>query len=291
MYRPTNPQQNLFDASTDLHPSAQRKLEKSWAKSFKSQILPLLFGLEDTFAHLYHDSTGRPVWSVARMLGVMLVQELLNVTDRAMEDMLAFDVRIAYALGLTRDESYLSRRSLLDLRARLAQHDPDGVLLRRVFDVVTEKALEDLGISSESQRVDSTQISSNIRVKGQNALFAKVLRRFVEQLLAQAPEQALRLPSELREWASTDEGERWFGKGGQKAKLEVLAQWTVDVEVLFAEHQTIREWDTYHDVCTLVSDYCVVETTKESPASAASPSEEAQAARQAKRKAQRKTTT
>ncbi len=96
------------------------------------------------------------------MLGISLLQEMLNLDDQSALDSLAFDVRWQHALGLSAEEAYLSRRSLVDFRSRLVTLDPEMQMVRRIFDKVGDAAIEDLGISVKEQRVDSTLIASNI---------------------------------------------------------------------------------------------------------------------------------
>ena len=74
MYKKTNPQQKLFGVGSQLSASLRNRLESSWAHLFKTEILPLLFKYEDQYAMLY-GKTGRPNFSVARILGLCLLQE------------------------------------------------------------------------------------------------------------------------------------------------------------------------------------------------------------------------
>jgi hypothetical protein len=81
MYKRTNPQQNLFGVETQLSTSLRNRLESSWAQLFRIEILPILFRNEDQYAMLY-GKTGRPNFSVARLLGRCLLQELNDLSDQ-----------------------------------------------------------------------------------------------------------------------------------------------------------------------------------------------------------------
>ena len=135
----------------------------------------MLLDVEDEFAALYSEETGRPNWSVARMLGICILQEMLNLDDQTALDAVAFDVRWQHALGLEPEEAYLSRRSLVEFRSRQVAKDPEMKTLRRVFTRVGEKAIADLKLSTKEQRVDSTLITSNIFTRGRRDLFRKAL--------------------------------------------------------------------------------------------------------------------
>ena len=111
MYKKTDPQQSLFGVQSQLSASLRTRLKDSWAQLFKAQILPILLNSEDNFSILY-GTTGRPNFSVARMLGLCFLQELYNLSDQQTLDAFGFDIRWRYALDLGDEDAYLSRRSL-----------------------------------------------------------------------------------------------------------------------------------------------------------------------------------
>ena len=123
MYKQTSPQQKLFGVETQISPSLRGRLESSWAHLFRCEVLPILFRKEDDYAMLY-GTTGRPNFSVARLLGLCLLQEWNDVSDQEALDTFSFDIRWRYALDVNDDEDYLSRRSLVEFRRRLAAKDP-----------------------------------------------------------------------------------------------------------------------------------------------------------------------
>jgi hypothetical protein len=81
MYKKTDSQQCMFGVETQLSKSLQSRLKGLWANLFRAQILPILLRSEDDFASLY-SKTGRPNFSVARILGLCLLQELNNMSDQ-----------------------------------------------------------------------------------------------------------------------------------------------------------------------------------------------------------------
>src|SRR5271157_2876189 len=166
MYKKTAPQQKLFGVGTQLSPSLRSRIESSWAQLFKLEVLPILLKNEDRYALLY-GKTGRPNFSVARVLGLCLLQEWNDLSDQQALDTFSFDLRWRYALEVSdEEEDYLSRRSLVEFRRRLAAKDPEMKLVRNLFDGVRDSAIQKLGVSAANQRVDSTHIISNIRIRG-----------------------------------------------------------------------------------------------------------------------------
>ena len=237
MYKKTTPQQKLFGVDTQLSPSLRNRLESSWAHLFKIEVLPILFRNEDRYAMLY-GKTGRPNFSVARLLGLCLLQELNDLSDQQALDTFSFDIRWRYALDVSEDEDYLSRRSLVEFRRRLAAKDPEMKLVRNVFDNIRDSAIKKLGLSARDQRLDSTHIISNIRIRGRLALFSNTLTVFLKSL---NEDQFSRVPKAIQQW-HTSESEGWFGLGPaeQKVKLEELAQYLYELIVIFEKDDEVK---------------------------------------------------
>ena len=181
MFKQTNPQQDLFGVDTQLSEALRTRLKASWAHLFKVEILPILFECEDKFSILY-GKTGRPNFSVARVLGLCLLQEYNNLSDQQALDAFGFDIRWRYALDVNDDHAYLSRRSLVEFRRRLAAKDPEMTLVRGIFDKISNRAIKKLNLSISQQRLDSTLVVSNIRIRGRLALFANTITMFIKSL-------------------------------------------------------------------------------------------------------------
>jgi hypothetical protein len=157
-----------------MTPSLQSRLKDSWAEIFRGEVLTVLLRSEEDFAALY-GVTGRPNFSVARILGLCFLQELSGLSDQEALDAFGFDARWQYALDVTEEEAYLSRRSLVEFRSRLVRADPEMTLMRGLFDLIAKTAIDRMGISFSEQRGDSTHIQSNIHTKGRLALFMDVI--------------------------------------------------------------------------------------------------------------------
>ena len=149
-----------------------------------------------TIAMLY-GTTGRPNFSVARLLGLCLLQEWNDLSDQEALDTFSFDMRWRYALDVNDEEDYLSRRSLVEFRRRLAAKDPAMKLVRTVFDSIRDSAIQRLGLSASNQRLDSTHIISNIRLRGRLALFSNTLTLFLKSL---NKDHFSRVPTAIQEW-------------------------------------------------------------------------------------------
>jgi len=253
MYKKTTPQQKLFGVDTQLSPSLRNRLSSSWAHQFKLEVLPILFRNEDRYSMLY-GNTGRPNFSVARVLGLCLLQELNNLSDQQALDTFSFDIRWRYALDISDEEDYLSRRSLVEFRRRLAAKDPEMNLVRNVFDNIRDSAIKKLGLSVSNQRLDSTHIISNIRVRGRIDLFTNTLTLFLKSL---DEDRFSRVPEAIQQWHSS-EPEGWFGLGPaeQKVKLDELAQYLYELIVIFQKDDELTSSEPYQLLNRLFCEQC-----------------------------------
>lgn len=253
MYKNTDPQQTLFGVETQLSESLRSRLKGSWAELFRDEILPILLRSESNFAILY-GKTGRPNFSVARMLGLCFLQELYNLSDQQALDAFGFDIRWRYALDGGDDDAYLSRRSLVEFRRRLTDKDPGMKIVRSIFDQISKAAIKKLGISTSDQRVDSTHIVSNIRTRGRINLFERTIELFIKSLDV---ERFTRIPKRIRKWHQ-DEREGWFGLGQvqRKAKLEQLAKYLAKLIALFKNDQLVTASEEYQLLVRLFKEQC-----------------------------------
>jgi hypothetical protein len=255
MFKQTNPQQNLFGVDTQLSEGLRTRLRASWAHLFKAEILPILFECEDEFAILY-GKTGRPNFSVARVLGLCLLQEYNDLTDQQALVTFGFDIRWRYALDVDDDEAYLSRRSLVEFRRRLATKDPDMTLVRGVFERISKSAIKKLGLSASQQRLDSTLVVSNIRTRGRLDLFANTITFFIRSL---HKDRFSRIPKNIRHWFER-EPQGWFGlpRDQHKAKLEQLARYARRLIVLFKSDKEITNSEQYELLVRLFQEQCEI---------------------------------
>ncbi len=256
MFRKTDAQRNLFRVETHMPPSLQSRLKDSWAEIFRNEVLTILLRSEEEFAALY-GITGRPNFSVARILGLCFLQELNGLSDQEALDTYSFDTRWQYALDVTAEEAYLSRRSLVEFRSRLVRLDPAMALMRSVFNRIAKTAIHRMGISFAEQRLDSTHIQSNIHTKGRLSLFMDVMGVFLKSL----DEENYRLvPPHIRQWHEK-ESNGWFGLGDaaeRKAKVEQLGRYMYRLLECFRENEAVVKSEAYQLLKRLFEEQCEV---------------------------------
>ncbi|MFV0436359.1 MAG: hypothetical protein ACK5PS_03050, partial [Desulfopila sp.] len=72
-------QQNIFDPWGHLGPKRRSELEDSWAGLFRQHILVDL--PVETLRKHYHDWNGRPTKELFSMIGLMILQQMHDLTD------------------------------------------------------------------------------------------------------------------------------------------------------------------------------------------------------------------
>ena len=200
MFRTKDSQRNLFESRNLVPPSKQRRLQASWAETFRAHALPLID--EEQFAPLYCDDNGRPNQPVATVLGVLLLKEMFALTDAEALEQLEFSLLWQHALELTPDEAHLAQKTLHNFRARLLAHDRG----RQAFEATTDGILQALGTKVTRQRLDSTHVISNIAVLSRLGLLCETLRHFLKTLAAEHPRLYGRVSKRLRERYLKEDG-------------------------------------------------------------------------------------
>lgn len=181
----------MFESSNLIPAAKAERLRTSWAHAFLTRALPLID--EDLFAPLYCQDNGRPNRPVQTVLGVSILKEMYNLTDQEALERLEFDLQWQYALGLTPEEAHLPQKTLHNFRARLMDHDAG----RLAFASITDGIIGVLGTQVSRQRLDSTQVMSNIAVCTRLGLFGETIRVFLSRLQQDHPRLYARVPAGL----------------------------------------------------------------------------------------------
>ena len=255
MFRKTNPQRDLFSVEAGIPQGLKARLKGSWAEVFRNEVLPILMRSEEDFSVLY-GTTGQPNFSVGRMLGICILQEQNRMTDQEALDAFGFDIRWQYALDVTGDEAYLSRRSLVEFRSRLVRIDPEMNLMQGVFNWIGQAAIDRIDISVKQQRLDSTLIQSNIHTRGMLSLFQDVICLFLKSL---DEGDYRRAPLEIREWYEK-ESNGWFGFGEaeRRVKSGQLARYMYELKECYSKNNKIKKTESYQLLLRLFNEQCEV---------------------------------
>ena len=173
----------LISNITDLPKKQQNLLEDSWAGTFYQEVFCRID--EQNFNVLYVDFPSRPNAPVNEMVGLEMLKAGQGWTDEEMWHHYLFDLQTRRALGLEQlGEVHFELRTIYNFRERLSRYMQEtGInLMDKVFAQVTDEQIEAYQIKTGRQRMDSTQVASNIRQMGRIQLLVTVLQRVPRML-------------------------------------------------------------------------------------------------------------
>ncbi len=115
------------------------------------------------------------------MLGLMILQQMHNLTDEQAVEQFAFNIKWHYALHTTGSSdvhSYVSLRSPWKMRHILASENLHQVM----FNKITQKLAKVFKVDFKKQRIDSVHIRSKMRHPGRISLFCRTIKKFLVNL-------------------------------------------------------------------------------------------------------------
>jgi hypothetical protein len=179
----------LISNVNDLPEKKRKRLENSWAEDFYRDFFSRID--EDAFAVLYVDYPSRPNVPINWLIGLETLKSGFGWSDEELYDHFCFDLQIRYALGVhDLNESDFDLRTLYYFRERLSRYNLEhGVnLFTKVFKNITDQQLTALKVKTGRQRMDSTQIASNIMDMSRLQLLVEALQR-MHRSLSEADQQ------------------------------------------------------------------------------------------------------
>jgi hypothetical protein len=167
---PSSIQQQLPD-------KLRERLENSWAPTFRDAVFYRID--EEPFAVLYSNQPSRPNAPVNVLVGMDILKAGFGWSDKELYDHLCFDLLTRHALAL--DELSIDLfdiRTIYNFRRRVREYaeKTDLNLMSQVFDQVTDEQLAAVGVQTGWQRMDSTQVLSNLAAMSRLELVVSVVQ-------------------------------------------------------------------------------------------------------------------
>lgn len=172
-------QGELFDPWSFLSPKRRRLLDQSWAGLFKKHILCEL--PVSQLAPFFSEAFGRPTKELHTVLGVLVLQQSLDLTDVETVNQLAFNIQWHYALNIAEESDsakYFSEKTLWNMRSIAVEN----ALEANLFEDITAKLADVFNVNTDKQRIDSVHIKSNMRRLGRVGIFSKSIHKFIVNL-------------------------------------------------------------------------------------------------------------
>jgi len=168
----------LISTVQDLPEKYRQRLDQSWAGEFYREFFCRIN--ESAFACLYVDHPSRPNIPVNVLVALDALKDGFGWSDEELYDNFLFDVQVRYALGYHNfQEGEFEIRTLYNFRRRLSEYNlAHGInLLNQAFEDITDQQLITFRVKTDQQRMDSTQLVSNILDSSRLQLAAELLQR------------------------------------------------------------------------------------------------------------------
>ncbi len=250
---------HMFDPFPHFGPKRRKLLEQSWAQVFRDEILHEL--PVDKLINHYDEFMGRPSKELYAMLGLMILQQMDDLTDEATVYQYAFNEMWHYALDISRasdDETYVCSKTIWNMRSILTENN----LYTPLFEAVTDKLARVYEVDASKQRLDSVHIRSNMRHLGRIGLFVNTIKKFLVNLKRHHKELFGCLEKELVERYLPRRGESVFSmvKPSESAKtLESLGKDLFFLTERFRDETQVTSMNSYQLLIRLLKEQCTVE--------------------------------
>ncbi|NOX38938.1 MAG: transposase [Alphaproteobacteria bacterium] len=183
---------DLFDRWSDLGEKRRRLLERSWAGVFRKHLLENL--PVDELSHHLDDRLGRPSKDLHVVIGVLILQQLHDLSDRATVEALAFNMAWHYALGVQSEaDAYFCEKTLRNYRRLFIAQGLDELLFQRL----TDRLVRAFDVDTSRQRMDSTALRSAMRSLTRLGIVVETISKFVRELKRSDPALHSRIDADM----------------------------------------------------------------------------------------------
>ena len=130
----------------------------------------------------FNETFGRPTKELFAMIGALVLQQALDLTDEESVRQYAFDTQWHYALNVTEESDkakYISLKTLWNNRKIVAKNNLED----DIFKASTNRLAQVFNVNIDKQRIDSVHIKSNMRRLGRIGIFSESIHKFLERYL------------------------------------------------------------------------------------------------------------
>jgi IS5 family transposase len=176
-------QQSFFSGHYLLPDKLQERLLTSWAETFYRELFCRID--EEILAPLYSEEASRPNTPVNVLMGLEILKSGYGWSDEELHEQVCFNLQVRHAVGQDDLRSeILTLRTLYNFRRRVREYEEEtGInLFQKVFEQVTDEQLEAVELATGWQRMDSTQVLSNLKKMTRLELLVAVLQAVHRQL-------------------------------------------------------------------------------------------------------------
>lgn len=229
----------LISAIQDLPEKQRARLEQSWAGTFYREFFCRID--EAKFSVLVSAQPSRPNIPVNVLVGLEAIKAGFGWSDEELYEACLYNLQVRYALGYDRlGDGEFEIRTLYYFRQRLSEYNlQQGInLLEKAFEHITDQQIVELKIRTGHQRMDSTQIASNILDASRLHLLVESIQRLHRLLQPEDPERLRAWFAPFMQDTAGHYAYRVKGKVARQAHLEKIGQ---TLFAMLAEMQPVYE--------------------------------------------------
>ncbi len=195
------------------------------------------------------------------MLGLMVIQQMHDLTDEEAVDQFAYNLQWHYALNITSTadaDAYVSPKTLWSMRDILIERN----LYQVIFEEVVTKLADVFKVDVSKQRFDSVHLFSNMRHLGRLGLFVKTIKKFLVNLKRHHKDLYESLEMAITDRYMTKQGNAIFSMVKPSESINTLATLANDVFILverFTGNDPVTSMNSYQLLARLLKEQCIVE--------------------------------
>jgi IS5 family transposase len=256
IYTKDHKQRDMFNPFAHLGPKRLALLESSWAHLFREEILHNL-PVHKLF-RFYDEFKGRKTKELYAMLGLVIIQQMEDCTDKDAVDNFALNIKWQYALNITDESdvaSYVSPKTLWNLRDIVARNGLQDAL----FENVTDALKKLFALDPSKQRLDSVHIFSNMAHLGRVRLFVRTIRTFLTNLKRHHASEHDALGDIVFRYDKKSDGAFAVKPTESAKKLVELGDDCFYLVERFKEDAAAAKMDSYKHLVRMFTEQCLVE--------------------------------
>ncbi len=267
-------QVSLFGIVYQLPLGVKKMLDESWAPAFRRLVFDKID--ERRYAGLYSDNVSRPNFPVNVWVGLEILKGQFDYTDEELMRQFHFDLLTAYALGqeglgeltLCIRTIYYNRERLLEYEAMTGRN-----LLEEEFNSITDDALEQLGVDTKTQRMDSSFVGSFIKKMSRLEIAVKVLQNFYKEL----PEEEQKRWQPLLAGYLEEESQHLsfrLKRAEVETHLTKVGEWLFKLHEAYSRDEDLTGLQSYQHVGRVLQEQYLVTKEEEETVIAVKPAKE-----------------
>lgn len=256
-------QHSLFNEWDKLGPKRSRLLKESWAGLFREHLLSEL--PVDALTPFFSKGLVRPTKELYTVIGVLIFQQMHDLTDEETMMRLAFDMQWHYALNIPEESDilkYISEKTLWNMRKTVTDNGLEDV----IFTQPTKKLQKMFAVIIKKQRIDSVHIKSNMRNLGGVGILSKAINKFLINLRRHNKQRFNGLPEEIKSRYFSKKAMQCFGmvKPSETRKmLKTVADELFDLVSLFKGDKVAENMNSYKLLCRILKEHCNIKESED----------------------------